>query len=322
MLCFLVGLHWGWLGGRLWAIQIIRKSVCQNELDYSPNESCVVGQLQRCLLWNIFFASRRASHLMRLQRTRNEVYAAGPDTDEAHATGLGTEVEVKPRRRAATPCAHRPASNSALCLSSTMLFTVPFIMAFCIVRYISSGGLDPTSLVLVVTTSLLAISCCCRFGCCRLSFCIVTWVAIVISTSMALATLFNRGDLVHVSGSFNATKRIAIVGGGPSGVTAAWVLALNNPNAAIDIYEYNPRFGGHSETVKVEGDVPLDIGFIFSTPLYTMYNALCDHFNISRKASSISVHYHGGVVNGKERAPWTNLEGGAGKVFTEAPTSS
>ena len=64
--------------------------------------------------------------------------------------------------------------------------------------------------------------------------------------------------------------------------------------------------------------MPLDIGFIFSTPLYTMYNALCDHFNISRKASSISVHYHGGVVNGKERAPWTNLEGGAGKVFTEA----
>jgi len=65
--------------------------------------------------------------------------------------------------------------------------------------------------------------------------------------------------------SFDANRpirrRIAIVGGGISGLASAYLLC---PDHDITIYEAAPRLGGHARTVMAgkAGDQPVDTGFI------------------------------------------------------------
>ncbi len=58
-----------------------------------------------------------------------------------------------------------------------------------------------------------------------------------------------------------APRRVAIVGGGISGLAAAWLL---KEEAHVVLYEAEPRFGGHARTVLAgrRGDQPVDTGFI------------------------------------------------------------
>ena len=56
-------------------------------------------------------------------------------------------------------------------------------------------------------------------------------------------------------------QRIAIIGGGISGLAAAYLLA---PQHSVTLYEAAPRLGGHARTVMAgqRGDQPVDTGFI------------------------------------------------------------
>ena len=56
-------------------------------------------------------------------------------------------------------------------------------------------------------------------------------------------------------------RRIAIVGGGISGMAAAHQLA---PDHAVTLFEAERRLGGHARTVIAgkNGDQPVDTGFI------------------------------------------------------------
>lgn len=56
-------------------------------------------------------------------------------------------------------------------------------------------------------------------------------------------------------------KRIAIIGGGISGMAAAYRLA---PDHAVTLFEAEPRMGGHARTVLAgqSGEQPVDTGFI------------------------------------------------------------
>ena len=56
-------------------------------------------------------------------------------------------------------------------------------------------------------------------------------------------------------------KKIAIVGGGISGLSAAYYLS---PHHDVTIFESAPRLGGHARTVMAgrNGDQPVDTGFI------------------------------------------------------------
>jgi len=56
-------------------------------------------------------------------------------------------------------------------------------------------------------------------------------------------------------------QRVAIIGGGISGLAAAYLLA---PHHAVTVYEAAPRLGGHARTVMagLNGDQPVDTGFI------------------------------------------------------------
>jgi len=57
------------------------------------------------------------------------------------------------------------------------------------------------------------------------------------------------------------SRRIAVIGGGISGMSAAHMLSRGN---SVVLFEYEPRLGGHARTVIAgkRGDQPVDTGFI------------------------------------------------------------
>lgn len=71
-------------------------------------------------------------------------------------------------------------------------------------------------------------------------------------------------------------RRIAIVGGGISGLAAAWLLG---PRHDVTLFEASARLGGHARTVMagIRGDQPVDTGFIVFN--YVNYPHLTRMFN-------------------------------------------
>ncbi len=62
--------------------------------------------------------------------------------------------------------------------------------------------------------------------------------------------------------SYRCMKRIAVIGGGISGLAAAALLSRRH---RVDLFEQERRFGGHTHTVVVDGPngpLPLDTGFL------------------------------------------------------------
>jgi predicted NAD/FAD-binding protein len=93
--------------------------------------------------------------------------------------------------------------------------------------------------------------------------------------------------------------RIAVVGGGISGLAAAWLLATRHD---VVLYEREARLGGHSNTVDVEtadGVIPVDTGFIVYNPgSYPNLIALFEHLGVptARSNMSFSVSLDGGRI--------------------------
>lgn len=87
--------------------------------------------------------------------------------------------------------------------------------------------------------------------------------------------------------------RIAVVGSGITGLSAAWLLGTE-PEAAHDVilFEAAPRIGGHSNTVDVaapEGVIPIDTGFIvYNAATYPNLIALFEHLGVATAASTMS----------------------------------
>lgn len=86
-----------------------------------------------------------------------------------------------------------------------------------------------------------------------------------------------------------APLKIAIIGSGISGMSAAWLLAQRHD---VTIYEAESRIGGHSNTVEVRqrrGSVPVDTGFIvFNERNYPNLKAMFAHLDIETHASDMS----------------------------------
>ncbi|MCP3400292.1 NAD(P)/FAD-dependent oxidoreductase [Bradyrhizobium sp. CCGB20] len=103
-------------------------------------------------------------------------------------------------------------------------------------------------------------------------------------------------------------KRIAVIGTGISGMSAAWLLSQRHD---VTVYERHRRLGGHSNTVEVrtpDGVVPVDTGFIvYNEKTYPNLTALFARLGIPTHASDMSfavsleegeLEYSGSSLNG------------------------
>ena len=88
--------------------------------------------------------------------------------------------------------------------------------------------------------------------------------------------------------------RIAVVGAGISGLSAAWLLSRQHD---VVLFEKEPRYGGHSNTVDVPEDaqgqaarsVAIDTGFIvYNTACYPNLIALFEHLDVPTAATEMS----------------------------------
>lgn len=84
-------------------------------------------------------------------------------------------------------------------------------------------------------------------------------------------------------------RRIAVVGGGISGLSVAWLLSCRHD---VTLYERDRRLGGHSNTIFVEGSrgtVPVDTGFIvYNEATYPNLTALFSHLGVETLPSEMS----------------------------------
>lgn len=85
------------------------------------------------------------------------------------------------------------------------------------------------------------------------------------------------------------SRKIAVIGGGISGLSCAWLLGQRH---AVTIFEENDYAGGHSNTVEVaarDGSVAVDTGFIvYNEVNYPNLVALFDHLSVPTADSDMS----------------------------------
>ena len=87
----------------------------------------------------------------------------------------------------------------------------------------------------------------------------------------------------------SAPMKIAVVGSGISGLSAAWLLSQRHQ---VTLYESESRLGGHSHTVEAPtpgGPTPVDMGFIvYNEPNYPNLVALFKHLDVPTEWSDMS----------------------------------
>ncbi|MFO1318415.1 MAG: FAD-dependent oxidoreductase [Burkholderiales bacterium] len=96
-------------------------------------------------------------------------------------------------------------------------------------------------------------------------------------------------DFALSAGGAPASKRVAVVGGGISGLACAWLLSRSHH---VTLFESETRLGGHTRTVDVCVDgrrFPVDTGFlVFNDRTYPNLCALFEHLGVRSVASDMS----------------------------------
>lgn len=95
---------------------------------------------------------------------------------------------------------------------------------------------------------------------------------------------------IHTSpAAFAPRKRVAVIGSGISGVSAAWFLRDTHD---VTLYEAEARAGGHTCTVDVDYDgthISVDVGFIvFNDRNYPNLCALFEHLGVKHEITNMS----------------------------------
>jgi predicted NAD/FAD-binding protein len=84
-------------------------------------------------------------------------------------------------------------------------------------------------------------------------------------------------------------RRIAVIGAGIAGLSAAWLLSQRFP---VRLYESEDRIGGHANSVSVDtpaGPVGVDTGFIvYNEANYPNFVALLDHLGVDNVETNMS----------------------------------
>lgn len=111
-----------------------------------------------------------------------------------------------------------------------------------------------------------------------------------------------------MQGDRPAGKRIAVIGTGIAGMSAAWLLSQSHD---VTVYEREGRPGGHSNTVTANtahGAVPVDTGFIvYNEKTYPNLTALFAHLGVPTQASEMS--FAVSLANGELEYSGTSLNG-------------
>jgi len=206
------------------------------------------------------------------------------------------------------------------------VFLTPFVLTVDLVMLVTRNGPTPgTTLVLIGAISycvLLARSCTRRL---HMALGVLVFaLGLYVSTSLLRTAIFVDPERGRPPWPAVETdhKRIAIIGGGPSGLSTLWMLKQRSPHRNVTLFEATDSVGGHSTTIHDGKGPPIDIGFIFSTDRYETYGYLFGgQYNVSRKRAAVSVHYHGGYewgadktrkharVPGRGFSDWDNLGG-------------
>lgn len=91
------------------------------------------------------------------------------------------------------------------------------------------------------------------------------------------------------TGEASGAQRIAVIGSGISGLSAAWLLSRRH---RVTVYEAENRLGGHSHTVMApagRGEVAVDTGFIvYNERNYPNLVAMLDHLGVASQRSDMS----------------------------------
>ena len=87
----------------------------------------------------------------------------------------------------------------------------------------------------------------------------------------------------------NSQLKIAVIGSGISGLSAAWLL---NQKHSVTVYEANDYIGGHTNTIEIVDNgqmVAVDTGFIvYNEPAYPNLTRLFDHLGVETNATEMS----------------------------------
>ena len=108
--------------------------------------------------------------------------------------------------------------------------------------------------------------------------------------------------------------RIAVVGGGIAGLSAAWLLARRHE---VTLLEAEARLGGHAWTLEVpgpDGPLPVDIGFtVYNEVTYPLLTRLLAHLGVAGEAAPMTfsvtigdgeLAYAGGSFRSVLAQPW------------------
>lgn len=101
--------------------------------------------------------------------------------------------------------------------------------------------------------------------------------------------------------------KIAVIGSGVSGLSAAWLLA---PHHEVEIFEKNGWLGGHAHTALVQGSsgqpIAVDTGFMVFNPVrYPNLTKLFEHFGVETLPTDMSfaVSMDGGAFEYSSKVP-------------------
>ncbi|MEM1378358.1 MAG: FAD-dependent oxidoreductase, partial [Pseudomonadota bacterium] len=100
---------------------------------------------------------------------------------------------------------------------------------------------------------------------------------------------------IHIDGkdlpnaASSKRQKIAVIGSGISGISAAWSLNFNHD---VTLYEAEARAGGHTCTVDVDYEgthIPVDVGFIvFNERNYPNLCSLFEHLDVKSETTNMS----------------------------------